>query len=213
MTHQKDTLAKLAEIPPAASEDRDFWLEAARQHGFEETSGGEQVPEYDPPAYFATEDEVLRLMSDARKQGQRDVLAARPTLGIEGLTTRNPAPHAAAPHMPGPGYRVMQAGEISGHAPFTPITLGSGTKPISPAEREATGVHDDVAVDRALDAFFGHLPHPDKPWGGAWRQQMRNALRAARGPMDQQSADFIADCDRVEAEERAALATGGARHG
>ncbi|MDH2313386.1 hypothetical protein [Methylobacterium brachiatum] len=75
---QTDALAKLAEIPPEGSEERLFWLEAAEQHGFEPTFGGEQIPEYDPPAYFATEDEVLKLLSEARKQGQRDVLAAPP---------------------------------------------------------------------------------------------------------------------------------------
>lgn len=78
---QAEALAKLAEIPPEGSEERLFWLEAAEQHGFEATSGGEQIPEYDPPAYFATEDEVLKLLSEARKQGQRDVLDALATGG------------------------------------------------------------------------------------------------------------------------------------
>jgi hypothetical protein len=78
---QTDALAKLAEIPPVGSEERDFWLMAPEQHGFEATFGGEQIPEYDPPAYFATEDEVLTLMSEARKQGQQDVLAALATGG------------------------------------------------------------------------------------------------------------------------------------
>lgn len=61
-------------ILPAGSEERDFWLEAAVQHGFEETAGGEHVPEYDPPAYFATADEVLALMASARQQGRDDAV-------------------------------------------------------------------------------------------------------------------------------------------
>jgi len=61
-------------IPAAGSEERDFWLEAAVQHGFEETAGGEYVPEYDRPAYSATADEVLALMASARQQGRDDAV-------------------------------------------------------------------------------------------------------------------------------------------
>jgi hypothetical protein len=71
-------------VPAAGSEERDFWLEAACQHGFEATSGGEHIPEYDPPAYFATEDEVLKLIAAAREQGRKDVLDALATGGARG---------------------------------------------------------------------------------------------------------------------------------
>jgi hypothetical protein len=80
-------------IPPAGSEERDFWLEAAVQHGFEETAGVEHLPEYDPPAYFATADEVLALMASARQQGRDDVttpaqIAAHPAGQSEDDTER-----------------------------------------------------------------------------------------------------------------------------
>lgn len=61
-------------VPAAGTEERALWLEAATFHGFEQTNGGEEIPEYDPPAYFATEDEVLALMAAAREQGRKDVL-------------------------------------------------------------------------------------------------------------------------------------------
>lgn len=71
-------------VPASGTEERLFWLEAAEQHGFEATSGGEQIPEYDPPAYFATEDEVLKLMAVAREQGRKDVLDALATEAARG---------------------------------------------------------------------------------------------------------------------------------
>ncbi|MGU3476452.1 hypothetical protein [Methylobacterium sp. D48H] len=68
-------------VPAPGSEERLFWLEAAEQHGFESTSGEEELPAFDPPAYFATEDEVLKLMAAAREQGRKDVLHALATGG------------------------------------------------------------------------------------------------------------------------------------
>lgn len=66
-------------VPAPASEERLFWLEAAEQHGFESTSGEEELPAFDPPAYLATEEEVLKLMAAAREQGRKDVLDALAT--------------------------------------------------------------------------------------------------------------------------------------
>lgn len=71
-------------VPAPGSEERLFWLEAAEQHGFEQTSGEEELPAFDPPAYLATEDEVLKLMAAAREQGRKDVLAALATGGARG---------------------------------------------------------------------------------------------------------------------------------
>lgn len=68
-----DALAKLAEIPPAGSEERDFWLEAASQHGFMEPDTDDAG---DTDSWLASEAAILTLMSEARKQGQRDVLGA-----------------------------------------------------------------------------------------------------------------------------------------
>ena len=70
-------------VPALGTEERDFWLEAAEQHGFERTSGEEELPAFDPPAYLATEDEVLKLMAVAREQGRKDVLDALATGGEE----------------------------------------------------------------------------------------------------------------------------------
>ncbi|KQS81732.1 hypothetical protein ASG32_02995 [Methylobacterium sp. Leaf361] len=63
-------------VPAPGTEERLFWLEAAEQHGFEATDGEEELPAFDPPAYLATEDEVLKLMAAAREQGRKDVLAS-----------------------------------------------------------------------------------------------------------------------------------------
>ncbi|MEE7463426.1 hypothetical protein MFUR16E_20385 [Methylobacterium fujisawaense] len=71
-------------VPAAGSEERHFWLEAAEQHGFEQTSGEEELPAFDPPAYLATEDEVLKLMAAAREQGRKDVLDTLATGGARG---------------------------------------------------------------------------------------------------------------------------------
>lgn len=71
-------------VPAPGSEERLFWLEAAEQHGFEQTSGEEELPAFDPPAFLATEDEVLKLMAAAREQGRMDVLDALATGGARG---------------------------------------------------------------------------------------------------------------------------------
>lgn len=71
-------------VPVPGSEERHFWLEAAEQHGFEQTSGEEELPAFDPPAFLATEEEVLKLMAAAREQGRKDVLAALATGGARG---------------------------------------------------------------------------------------------------------------------------------
>lgn len=71
-------------VPAPGTEERHFWLEAAEQHGFERTSGEEELPAFDPPAYLATEDEVLKLMAAAREQGRKDVLDALATGGARG---------------------------------------------------------------------------------------------------------------------------------
>lgn len=83
-------------IPPPGSEERDFWLEAAIQHGFEETSGGEILAEYDPPAFFATQDEVLALMASARQQGRDDA-----ALASSSKWTCNGEPEQPSPDAPG----------------------------------------------------------------------------------------------------------------
>lgn len=62
-------LAKLAEIPTAGSEERLFWLEAAEQHGLDLINDEDRI-------YTATDDQILKLLSEARKQGQKDVLRA-----------------------------------------------------------------------------------------------------------------------------------------
>lgn len=72
-------------VPAHGSEERHFWLEAAEQHGFEATSGEEELPAFDPPAYLATEEEVLKLMAVAREQGRKDVLDAL-AIGGERIT-------------------------------------------------------------------------------------------------------------------------------
>lgn len=74
-------------VPAPGSEERHFWLEAAEQHGFESTSGEEELPAFDPPAYLATEDEVLKLMAVAREQGRKDVLDALATGGAQAKPT------------------------------------------------------------------------------------------------------------------------------
>lgn len=71
---QPDALAKLAEIPPAGSEERAFWLEAAMHHGFKMT---------DDNRLAATGNAILTLMSEARKQGQRDALTVGIKAGID----------------------------------------------------------------------------------------------------------------------------------
>lgn len=70
---QTDALAKLAEIPPVGSEERNFWLMTAERHGFR--------PLYDDlgsgdSSWSARSSAILTLMSEARKQGQRDCLGA-----------------------------------------------------------------------------------------------------------------------------------------
>lgn len=67
-------------VPTPGTEERDFWLEAARQHGFEETSE-EQLPYLALPAYCAVEEALLELMAAAREQGRKDVLDALATGG------------------------------------------------------------------------------------------------------------------------------------
>ncbi|MBP2495237.1 hypothetical protein ABID82_002432 [Methylobacterium sp. PvP062] len=62
-------------VPAPGTEERDFWLEAARQHGFEETSE-EQLPYLALPAYASNEEGLLALMAAAREQGRKDVLDA-----------------------------------------------------------------------------------------------------------------------------------------
>lgn len=71
-------------VPAPNTEERHFWLEAAAQHGFESTSGEEELPAFDPPAYLATEDEVLKLMAASREQGRKDVIDALATGGSRG---------------------------------------------------------------------------------------------------------------------------------
>lgn len=56
-------------VPAADSEERDFWLEAAEQHGM-------VGPEEDAESWLASEDALLKLMAAAREQGRKDVLAA-----------------------------------------------------------------------------------------------------------------------------------------
>ncbi len=72
---QAAALARLAEIPPAGSEERLFWLEAADQHGFMGPGDG--------LLWMAREDAILKLISEARKQGQRDALTAGITVGLD----------------------------------------------------------------------------------------------------------------------------------
>lgn len=74
-----EALEQLAAIPPAGSAQRDFWLVAAMQHGFcldgHHDSRGN--------IYEADENTLLKLMSEARKQGQRDALTGGITAGID----------------------------------------------------------------------------------------------------------------------------------
>jgi len=58
-------------IPGPGDEERDFWLMAAEQHGFQEAADGS--------LYTADPDEVLKLMAAAREQGRKDVLDALAT--------------------------------------------------------------------------------------------------------------------------------------
>jgi hypothetical protein len=58
------------EVPAEGTEERDFWLEAARQHGIDAVGPH--------GCYEASEDAVLALMAAAREQGRRDVLGLPP---------------------------------------------------------------------------------------------------------------------------------------
>ena len=59
-------------IPADGSEERLFWLEAAEQHGF----GWNRHDDVKGNVYEADDAAILKLMSESRKQGQRDALGA-----------------------------------------------------------------------------------------------------------------------------------------
>lgn len=63
----KELSASVA-VPAPGTEDRDFWLEAAEQHGF--------IAQRGLDTYLAAESALLRLMAAAREQGRKDVLAS-----------------------------------------------------------------------------------------------------------------------------------------
>jgi hypothetical protein len=58
-------------VPAEGTEERDFWLEAAEQHGFLE-------PATDSASWLASEDSLLKLIASCREQGRRDVLGLPP---------------------------------------------------------------------------------------------------------------------------------------
>lgn len=69
-------MSEAVAIPEPGTEERLFWLEAAEQHGFEETEGEELLPLFDPPGYVATQKALIALIAAARQQGRKDVLDA-----------------------------------------------------------------------------------------------------------------------------------------
>ena len=74
-TSADETKTGQVAVPAPGTEERDFWIEAAIQHGFEEARDEEYLSQYDPPALLASEDQVLALIAAARQQGRDDVAA------------------------------------------------------------------------------------------------------------------------------------------
>lgn len=78
-------LARMAEVPAEGTEERDFWLEAAEQHGF--TAPGESAY-----LWMAPEAAVLKLISEARAQGHQDAMRV-----LTGLPAAKPETSPGAP--------------------------------------------------------------------------------------------------------------------
>jgi hypothetical protein len=180
---QTDALAKLAEIPAVGSEERRAWLEKAEERGL-------VSPDEHFSGWAASEYAVLALMSEARKQGQRDVLGAAPIarqaatdvlaerrrqVEAEGWTPEHDDEHAR--------------GELCAAAAC--YALASTQYGPEPAD----------AYDRERERYIRET----WPWSDAWwkpRGQRRDLVKAG--------ALILAEIERLD---RAALATGGARHG
>ncbi|MCJ2088644.1 hypothetical protein MKK88_22075 [Methylobacterium sp. E-005] len=137
-----DALAKLAEIPAVGSEERERWLERAEQIGALLYNDRTQT-------HLAAEYAILALMSEARKQGQRDVLGA--CLTAPGSSPTGEAPDGSS----------SQATAIPSRGPALKL---AGSWP----RRPHPGQHPDGARIRY-----------DLPWIKDWRTVTGGTIEAA----------------------------------
>lgn len=181
-----DALAKLAEIPAVGSEERERWLEDAKRRGVEPwRPGGLSWP--------ISEEEVLTLMSEARKQGQRDVLGA-------GTATKAPTRDIG---IAGPVHGMNEP-DPSGS--YMRVIL---TKHEIREERLSSFGAAEVFVAEALGLLHGPAALSTTLTEPEIRDDIACHCNGPFGPNSECGACGGSGC----VSGPAALATGGARHG